>query len=114
MRVALLTSSDLFASRLEENLDAETRGAARLVWTVDHPGSVLAALDHDPALFVLDMRWREEAMAAGRMLLQAGMERVLCLFDHLDDPLIPPARALGFEVVQRASALTALLDRLLA
>lgn len=114
MRVALLTPSGMFAAHLESFVEVKARGAARLVWTVPHPDSVLGALDHNPTLFLLDMQWREEALAAGRLLREAGTERILCLFDQLDDPLIPTARSLGFEIFIRTSPLQALLDRMLA
>jgi DNA-binding LytR/AlgR family response regulator len=110
MRVALLAASGLLAASLEELTDAHPEAEIRLVWTVLEPGSVLAALDHDPDAYLLDMRWRERALAAGALLQAVGVPIVIALFSRLDDTLIPDARQMGLEVYCLPTLSAALLD----
>jgi|GEM_PF-6052246 len=112
MRVALLTTSDVYAALLEEYLDAHPEWRMALVWTVNQPGSALSALDHKPDLYLLDMRWREQALLAGRTLKQAGIPRLICLFDRKDDPLTSAARVLKAEVHLRGQPFRMLVRRM--
>jgi hypothetical protein len=113
MRIGVLASSGVYAALVEEGLQECAGGRLQVVWTVEAPDSVLAVLDHNPEAFLLDMRWRERAMVAGQILLQAGLLEIVCLFDRLDDPLIPLARAYGFSVLGRTSPWKALAEHLL-
>jgi DNA-binding NarL/FixJ family response regulator len=97
MRVALLAANGLEAAMLEEFLASHPEAGVEVVWTVTAPGSVLAALDHDPHLYLLDMRWGRDALDAARLLQQFGLPLIICLFDRMDDPLLTEARALNLE-----------------
>ena len=112
MRVALLTGSVLFAARFEAYVEAHPEAGMTVAWTVTEPGAVLAALDHDPTIFLLDMRWRQQALEAARVLKEAGVPLMVSLWERLDDPLIPLARAMGLEVVELDPTWSALLHRL--
>ena len=112
MRVALLAASGLLAAALEELAESHPEAGVQIVWTVMEPGSILAALDHSPDLFLLDMRWREEALAAARTLKDLGFPLIICLFERLDDPLIADALVLELDIFQWASPTWALLGRI--
>lgn len=112
MRVALLAASGLLAATLEEFVESHPDAGVQIVWTVMEPGSILAALDHSPDLFLLDMRWREEALEAARTLKELGMPLIICLFEKLDDPLIADALAMELDIFQWSSPTWALLGRI--
>jgi hypothetical protein len=114
MKVALLAANGLFARQVEDCFEAHPEAGIRLVWTVLDPRNVLAALDHEPDAFLLEMRWREKALEAGRLLRDAGVPLVFGLFDRLDDPLIPAVRAHGLEILHWDTASGNLVARLRA
>jgi len=114
MRVALLTGSVLFAARFEAYVEAHPEAGVTVVWTATEPGGVLAALDHDPKVFLLDMRWRQQGLEAAAVLQEAGVPLIISLWERLDDPLIPRAVAMGLEVVEWDPSWRALLSRLQA
>lgn len=103
MRVALLAASSLLAATLEEFVESHPDAGVQIVWTVLEPGSILAALDHAPDVFILDMRWREKALAAAQTLKDLGVRVVICLFERLDDPLIADALEMELDIFQWAS-----------
>ena len=113
MRVALLASSNELAATLEAMGESHPEAGARIVWTVMEPGSILAALDHEPDTFLLDMAWRERALAAAQILKEMGMPLIICLFERLDDPLIADALAMGLDILTKpgAPALRTVSDR---
>lgn len=94
----MLAASGYDAARLEEFLEQQPELKARVVWAATAPTAVLGALDHDPDVFLLDMRWRGEALAAARTLQELGVPLVVCLFEQLDDPLVSQATALNLPV----------------
>lgn len=104
MRVALLTSSRELAATLEGMGESQPAAGARIVWTVMEPGSILAAMDHEPDTFLIDMRWRERALAAAQTLRDLGVPLIICLFDRLDDPLIGDALAMGLDILTTPGA----------
>lgn len=104
MRVALLASSGELAATLEGMGESHPEAGVRIVWTVMEPGSILAAMDHEPDMFLLDMGWREKALAAAQTLRDLGVPLVICLFDRLDDPLIAEALAMGLDVLATPGA----------
>lgn len=112
MRVALLAASGVLAATLESSV--ESHPDIELVWTVMEPGSVLAALDHDPDMYLLDMRWREKALEAAQLLKELGVPLIICLFERLDDPLIGEALAMELDIFQWSSPTGALLNRVQA
>ncbi|HYG57242.1 MAG TPA: hypothetical protein VD902_04145 [Symbiobacteriaceae bacterium] len=114
MRVALLAGSGLYASKLEEYVEAHPEAGITIVWAVTEPGAVLASLDHDPEVFLLDMRWRHEALEAARLLKEAGVPLIIGLFEWLDDTLIPAARSAGVEVVQAGTCWGTVITRIKA
>ncbi|HYF94685.1 MAG TPA: hypothetical protein VD969_20930 [Symbiobacteriaceae bacterium] len=114
MRVALLAASGLLAATLEGFVESHPGAGVEIVWTVMEPGSILAALDHAPDLFLLDMRWREQALAAAQTLQDLGAGLIICLFEHLDDPLIGDALAMGLDIFQWSSPTGALLEHIQA
>lgn len=101
MRVALLAANGVYAALVEEHVSLTAGAGLEVVWTVDQPSQVLAALDHHPDLFLLDMQFRDEALQAGVVLKEAGIDRVICLFDNPDDLLLPVASILGLEAALR-------------
>lgn len=112
MRVAVLASSHALAAALEESVETQPDAGVQVVWTVMEPGSILAALDHEPDLFLLDMRWGEEALAAARLLKEVGIGLIICLFERLDDPLLAKALELELDIFQWSSPTGGLVDRL--
>jgi len=112
MRVALLAASGVLAATLEASVESHPESGVEIVWTVLEPGSILAALDHDPDLFLLDMRWREKALEAAQLLREVGVPLIICLFERLDDPLIGNALAMELDIFQWASPSEALLNRM--
>lgn len=113
MRVALLASSGRVAAQLEEMGESHPEAGVRIVWTVMEPGSILAAMDHEPDAFLLDMGWREKALAAAQTLLDLGVPLIICLFERLDDPLIADALGMGLDILTTpgAPALRTVSDR---
>jgi hypothetical protein len=98
----MLSSNPVYIALVEEYESAHGE-ELKLVWTMDQPGQVLAALDHDPDLFVLDMHFGMKAFEAGLLLQDAGITHIICLFDRQDDPLIAVAQCLAFIVLLRAT-----------
>jgi DNA-binding NarL/FixJ family response regulator len=99
MKVALLAASGLYTRQVENCLDVHPEAGVELVWAGTEPHSVLAALDHEPDLVLLDMRWRGEALEAAKLLKAAGVPLIICLFDRLDDPLQADARSIGLQTL---------------
>lgn len=97
LRAALLAANGVQAAMLEDFMASHPEAGVEIVWTVTDPYSVLAALDHDPHLYLLDMRWREEALSAARVLKEFGVPLIICLFERMDDPMVTEVRTLGLE-----------------
>lgn len=110
--MAALVSSGLQASLLEQAMGGHPELKAKMVWVAVDPKGVLAALDHDPQVFLLDMRWRSQALDAARLLHQFGVPLMVALVDRLDDPLIPDLRTLGVEVYMWGSPMHHLMRRI--
>lgn len=111
MRIAHLAACAFDAALLEESIE-ESAQAAHVVWTAHGPEQLLAALDHEPDILLLDMRWGDAALSLGKTFRQVGGIQIFCRFTMPDGRLEEAARSLGFSILQGSAPWSALLGQI--